>query len=280
MNNQVKRLKSNLLLLTIYIVLIGYTIFCLYPIYFTFATSLQENVDIFKIPPKYIFNPTLNNYFRVLYVYGFPKYITNSLIVSITAVSIALLMGIPCAYALARYKIPRSKDIAFTILSFRFLPTIAIGLPMYILYANIGVYDSLIGLILIYVVLNLPFTVWILRGYFSTIPKEIEEAGQIDGLTPMGVLVKVTIPLISFGIAATALICVILTWNEFLLALLLTGVNARTVPVQAMRFMGEISLDWGALCAAAVLITLPVFVIGIILRRYLIQGLTFGGLKG
>lgn len=272
--------RSKLITLIIYIVLIGYTIFCLYPIYFTFATSLQENADIFKIPPKYFFDITLNNYFRVLYVYDFPKYITNSLIASLTAVSVALLMGIPCAYTLARYNIPRSKDIAFTILSFRFLPAIAIGLPMYLFYVNVGLYDSLIGLILIYIVLCLPFAIWIMRGYFSTIPKEIEESGQIDGLTPMGVLIKITIPLLSFGIAATAMICMFLTWNEFLLALLLTGMNARTVPVQAMRFMGEITSDWGALCAAAVIIVLPIFIIGIILRKYLIKGLTFGALKG
>jgi len=264
----------------IYIPLVIYVIFCLYPLYFTINTSLQEHAEIFSIPPKVIFKPTLKSYVKVLTMYGFTDFMINSLVAVTSSVALAMTLGVPCAYVLSRYDIPRKRDIAYNILTFRFLPPIAIAIPLYLYYIKIKMYDTVAGLSLIYVVMNLPFTVWLTRGFFLAIPKELEEAAELDGCSKLGVFLRITLPLSLYGLASTALLCFILTWNEFLLALILTGMSARTLPVQSLKFAEAMGLDWGALCAAATIILLPPIAMGIFLRKYIIRGLTFGAIKG
>jgi len=271
--------KRALIIFGIYLALLIVSAFFFYPIFFAIVTSLQKRAEIFTLPPKLIFTPSITNYIKVVTMWKFDAYFMNSVIISTASVIGALLLGIPCAYILSRYDIPRKMDIAFIILSFRFLPPVAIAIPLYILYTKIGLFDTHLGLILIYIIMNLPFVVWIMKGFFDEVPIELEEAAQIDGYSRLHVFFRFTLPLVARGISATALFCLLLTWNEFGLALVLTGINARTLPVQALQFVASLGLDWGALTAAAIIIALPMIIFGIIIRNYLVRGLTLGVVK-
>ena len=262
-----------------YIILVVCLLFFIYPVYFSFSLAFMPRASIFKLPPNYIFQPTLDNFIKVVSMWEFTKYLINSTIISVVAVILSLVIGLPAAYALARYDIPKKGFILPTILSFRFLPMASVAIPFYILYVAIGLYDTQLGLILVYVLMNLPFVVWLIRGYILDVPKDLEESYEIDGLSKTQVFFRITLPLINRGLLATILFCFIFTWNEFGAALLLTGTNARTLPVQSLQFVASLGLDWGALCAAAVLIALPMIIFGLLIRRYLIRGLSLGAVR-
>lgn len=265
-----------------YAILIMCTAFFVYPVLFVLKTSFESQYTVRAIPPQYLIVPTLRNYIRATTLYEFQRYLINSVVVTILSVGLALLLGTPCAYLISgRWgNKRRSSDIAYTIFAGRLLPPTAVAIPFFLLYNSVGLYDTQIGLILIYITLNLPFVIWLMRGFYMEIPKEIEEAAEVDGCSKLSVFLKIVTPVSLYGLAATALFCMLVTWNEFNMALILTGVGARTLPVQALQFWGSLGLDWGAMCAAAMLITSPVLVFGVIVRRYLIRGLTFGAVKG
>jgi multiple sugar transport system permease protein len=263
-----------------YILLAILMIFFLYPIYFAIGyLAFQSNISIFAKPPTFIYTPTLNNFIKVINSWAFTKYLTNSVVVSICAIALSMIIGLPATYALTRFDIPRKGFLVSTILSFRFLPITAVAVPFYLMYVNVGLYDTQLGLILAYVLLNMPFIVWLMRGYFMDVPVELEDSYQVDGLSKTQVFLRITLPLVYKGLLATILFCFIFTWNDFAMALLLTGTNARTLPVQSLQFVASLGLDWGALGAAAILIASPMIVFGLIIRRYLIRGLSLGAVR-
>ena len=262
-----------------YIVLIILSIFFFYPIFWMVDLSIMPKAEVFRLPPRYLVWPSLSSYIKVVTMWEFTKYLMNSVITSSTSVILSLLLGVPCAYVISRYDFPGRQNSAFFILSFRFLPPVAVAIPFYILYTSVGLFDTITGLVLFYIVSNLPYVVWLMKGFFDAVPVEVEEAAEVDGYSKLEVFYKVTLPLVYKGLAATTMFCLLLTWNEFAAALILTGTNARTLPVQALQFVASLGLDWGALAAASMIISLPMMIFGIIIRNHLIRGLTFGAVR-
>lgn len=272
-------IEMKLKTLIFYILLAISLLFFIYPVYFAFNLAFMPRAAIFQLPPNYIFQPTLDNFVKVINSWEFSKYLMNSTIVSILSVSLSLIVGLPATYALVRYDIPKKGTILSMILGIRFLPITSVAIPFYIMFVTLGLYDTMFGLLLTYILLNLPFIVWLMRGYIMDVPTELEESYEVDGLSKTQVFLRITLPLVYKGLLATVLFCFIFTWNEFGIALLLTGTNARTLPVQSLQFVASLGLDWGALCAAAVLIASPMIVFGLLIRRYLIRGLSLGAVR-
>lgn len=262
-----------------YILLIACMVFFFYPVYFALSLAFQSNASIFTIPPNYIFTPTLANFEKVINSWEFTKYLTNSVVVSVSAVGLALLGGLPATYILTRYDVPHKGFMIGTVLGFRFLPPAAVSIPFYLMFIYSGLYDTLYGLIMVYILVNMPFIIWLMRGYIMDVPRDLEEAYEVDGLSKIQVFLKITLPLVYKGLLATVLFCFIFTWNEFGFALLLTGTNARTLPVQSLQFVASLGLNWGALAAASILIASPMIFFGLLIRRYLIRGLSLGAVR-
>jgi len=255
------------------------------------SSSFKLPKDILSIPPKIIFEPTIDNYKSVLLgtstvgktsmpqVVDFPKYLLNSIIVSFSATFIALLISVPAGYTLARYKFKGKATMGWYILITRMLPQFGLLIPFYIMFSRLGLIDTYIALILIYLTFILAFSVWMMKGFFQEIPHELEEAAQIDGCTRVQAIFRIVFPLASPGMAATAIFLIILCWNEFLFALILTGLNAKTATVAVYNFVTFREVVWGGLTAAGTLITLPIVIFFLIVQRNFIRGMTMGAIK-
>lgn len=263
-----------------YLILIIVCVIFLLPIYWVVTTSLKLPIEIFELPPKWIFVPTLENYIQLLKTVDFISCYVNSIIVASSSTILSLALGFPTAYALARFRIKRKEDIAFWILSTRFTPAVAIAIPIFILFQHLRLLNTYPALILVHTLMNLPLAVWMLRGFIESIPPELEQAALVDGCSESQAILRITIPLSLTGIIATGVLCFIFSWNEFLFALLLTGVETRTAAVMMYCFIGFSEIRWGQMCSAAVLVSIPVIIFGILVRKYLIAGLTFGTIKG
>lgn len=250
-----------------------------YPILWMILTSLKRRVDSFSLPPKYIFKPTLENYQDVLFNRGFINFFYNSTIITILATLFTILLALFAAYSLARFNFKGNKDIAYWILTTRMAPPIAVIIPIYIYFQRIGLLDTRAGLIIMYTAINLPFAVWMLRSFIMEVPVELEESAMIDGCSRFKAFFKIVLPLIIPGILATAVFCFIFAWNEFLFALTLTGLDARTLPVAATAFMTDRGIMWGSMTAMATVIALPLMIITVFIQKYFVRGLTFGAVK-
>lgn len=267
------RAKTTVIYLLVILVLLIFFI----PIYWMVTTSFKSGVDVFQY--SWFFKPTLENYKKVLNLGNFKNNYMNSLIIAILSTLLSIIIGFPAAYALSRFNIKGKDTLAFWVLSLRMIPPIVVAIPFFIIYQKLGLYDTLLGMILIYVAFNLPFAIWILRGFIEEIPREIEEAALVDGCSHKDIIFRVTIPLSLTGISTTATFCFIFIWNEFLLALTLTGVEARTVTVGVYNFIGFTEILWGQMSSASLLISIPIIIFGILIRKYLVSGLTLGALK-
>lgn len=269
-----EKIKKLVIYLLIAIVILIFFI----PLFWIIVTSLKELVDVFSF--SWRFQPTFRNYSSLLSDRQFKLYYLNSSIISLGSILLILILSLPAAYALARFGIPRKEDIAFWILSLRMIPAIVVVIPIFFMFKKVGLYDKYLGLILIYVAFNLPFAIWMLKGFIEEIPIEIEEAALIDGCSSFNVILKVTLPIFFTATVAITVLCFIFIWNEFLFASVLTGMYRKTLSVAIYNFIGFYEISWAKMCAAAILISIPVITIGIIVRKYLIRGLTFGALKG
>ncbi len=254
--------------------------FLYFPILWMVTTSFKYRMEAFKLPPEWIFKPTFENYVWVLTHSTVPRSYLNSIIVGFGSVSLAMLIGIPAAYALARFEIKRKEDLAFVILTARMGPPIGFIIPFFLMWRNLGMLDNPLALIITYLTFNVPLSVWMMRGFFEAIPKAFEEAAMVDGCTRLQAFLRVVLPIARTGIIATFIICLIFSWTEFLFALVLTYVSAVTLPVAITQFIAHQGILWGQMMAAAVLISLPVIVFAIIVHKYIIRGLTFGMVKG
>ncbi|GAI93764.1 unnamed protein product, partial [marine sediment metagenome] len=229
--------------------------------------------------PKFIFIPTLANYQKAITDIKFLFPLANSLIVAITSVGLTMILSIPAGYALSRGKFRRKNDLAFVILNSRMAPLIGVLIPFYLLFQKLHLLDTKLVLIWMYTAMNTSLAVWMMRGFFQDLPRELEESALIDGCSRFNAFLKIALPLCLPGIVATALLCFIFSWNEFLFALTLTSFHARTAPVAITCFIRYEQIEWGPLSASAIIVLIPGVIITLFLQRYLIRGLTFGALK-
>lgn len=256
--------------------------FCLFPLYMIVSTSLKPESDIFAWPPRWLFQPTLENYYDAIFVFGgggILRFMLNSIIITLVSTALAVLIGAMIAYALVRLKVAGGKHIFFFILSTRFAPPVAFIVPLYLMIQKTGLLDTHFALIIVYASMNLSLVVWIMRGFFAAIPIEIEEAAQIDGYTPLQIFRFVALPLVKPGLITTAILSAIMAWNEFLVATIMTQRTAATLPVYLGGFSGSMGLEWGPYLAVGTLAILPIMIFTIVLQRHLVRGLTFGAVR-
>lgn len=257
---------------------VAFAVFVAFPLFWIATMAFKTFGDIIAVPPRFIFSPTLDNFTEVLSS-GFPRYLLNSMIVSGGAVGLALLVGLPAAYVLARGRIRAREHLAFTFLSFRFAPEFAIILPLFAIYQRSGLYDTYWGLVLAHQLLTLPLVIWICRGFIEDVPYSLEEAALVDGAGPWHRLRHVVVPVIRPGIAAAVIIAFITSWNNLLLGLVLSGRNTTPVTMGILEAMTFDQIRWGEMAASAFIAALPGVVIAVYLQRHLVRGLTMGALK-
>lgn len=272
--------RSLPLVLLHYSMLVLLALLCLAPIVVIFATSLRQQVQIFGEPLNFLFMPTLENYRAVLQEDKLELYLGNSLFVGIVSTLITLVVGCMAAYGLARFRFPGRRSIAYTTLLLRTVPLAVLAIPVFAIWNQWGLINSLWGLVLLYVAVNLPFTIWLLYGFVLQVPAELEEAAAIDGCGPLRVFVLVFLPLMAPGLAAAAIFTFRIAWNEFILALVLTDRHTRTLPVAASLFITDMGVDWGKVMAMGSLIAIPPLIFTFVAARQIIGGLTAGAVKG
>jgi multiple sugar transport system permease protein len=271
---------SNKWLYIHYLVLLLMCFFLLAPIFIMFQTSFKVETQIFSVPPVWVFSPTIQNYTDVLVMDRFSRYLTNSLIVGVVSTFFTLTFGGMAAYALVRFKFMGKGVISITTLLLRMLPPAVLAVPVFVIWSDWNLLDKRTGLILVYVAMNLPFTIWILYGFIAQVPKELEEAAVIDGCNPYQVFFRVVLPLIRPGLAAAAIFTFRIAWNEFILSLVLTNRFTRTLPVATSLFLTDHGIQWGKIMAMGTLIALPPLIFTFIAARQIITGLTAGAVKG
>jgi multiple sugar transport system permease protein len=251
----------------------------LFPFLWMVLVSFRNRVDVLQ--PGNFFAPfTLLNY-RTLYTQGaLPVYFRNSVIVAVFTTVISLILGSLAAYGFARFNWKKREDRAFWVLSQKFLPAMAVVIPYFLMASLAGLLDTRLILIICYTTFNIPFTIWMMRGFIEDLPMELEEAAFVDGCNRFQVLLRIVFPLVLPGMTATAIFCVINSWNEFVLANFLTSIHSKTVPTSVMMYLSVSGVKWGEMAATGVLAVLPVLIFAICVQKYMIRGLTFGAVKG
>jgi multiple sugar transport system permease protein len=248
----------------------------LFPFFWLLQMSFRSNEDILGL--NLFFAPTLDNY-RALRVGQFPHSFINSALASGASTLLSLLIGVPAAYALSRVEVRARRQIALWVLATRMAPPIAFTIPFFLAYRHLDLLDTVTGLVIIYLTFNLALVIWMMRTFFDSVPRALEEAAWIDGSSVWGAFLRVTLPLAAPGLAATTVLCFIFSWNDFFYALILTRTAAMTAPVAIVNFMQYEGWEWGKIAAGGTLVMLPVVVFSVLVRRYLISGLTIGAVK-
>ncbi len=293
------------------ILVAAYAIITLLPLLWIIATGFKSSSDAIAYPPKVLFQPTLEGYVNLFttqtrqtpeflaenppttwyeeIVHGkgnviagpsrYGERFMNSVIIGFGATFLSVVLGTLAAYAFSRYRIPLKDDLLFFILSTRMMPPIAVAIPIFLMFRNLGLSDTHLGMILLYTAVNLSLAVWLLKGFIDEIPREYEEAALIDGYTRFQAFVKVVLPQATTGIAATAIFCLIFSWNEYAFAVLLTSGTAQTAPPFIPTIIGVGGQDWPAVAAGATIFLVPVMVFTILLRKHLLRGITFGAVR-
>ena len=254
------------------------------PVYWMITISLKTEIDQFAIPPKWFaFTPTLQHYYDAFVTRSFAQYLLTSAIVAVVSTACALVIGTLAAYALARFRLPYNLDrkLALWILSTRMFPAIVTAVPLFLMMRDLRLLNTKLALIVVYTGFNLPFVVWMMRGFFAEVPRDLEEAALVDGDSRLGALVRVVLPLVTPGLAATAVFCLIVCWNEFLFALVLTQTDAAmTLPVGIAGRVTQYEIKWGVMSAAGVVAMVPILIFALAMQRYLVRGLSLGAVKG
>jgi multiple sugar transport system permease protein len=245
-------------------------------------TALKETRDIYAVPAKLInFRPTLEH-LKDVFTSGSPVLsgLKNSVIVSAASTAIATVLGVPSAWAYSRFPIPFKKDQLFFILSTRFMPPVVVVIPIFLMFRDLALLDTLQGLILVYAAFNLPFTIWMMKGFIDEVPAEYEEAAMLDGYSRLEAFWRVTMPLLVPGIVATAVFALIFSWNEFVYAIfLITDPANRTAPPAIAGLIGGTTIDWGLVAASAMVFAIPVLVFAFLVRKHLVAGVTLGAVR-
>ena len=273
------RVSQNFQTVGQYVIIVLALAFFIFPIYWLFSTSLKTQVDIYAMPPKWAFIPTFKNYLHVFFNTQYPQLGFNSLITSLSNVALSLLIGTMAAYGIARFKVGGDK-LLFWFLSIRMLPPIVASIPLFLIAASLRLIDTKFILPILYLILNVPFVVWMMKSFIDEIPESIEESALIDGCTHWGILRRIVLPLAAPGLVATGVICFIFAWNEFLLAMIFTrSSSSMTLPVGISGFITEEQILWGYITASASIAAIPPLVLAWIFQRYMVRGLTFGAVK-
>jgi multiple sugar transport system permease protein len=291
---------------------IAYAVISLIPLVWIFMTSFRTPQDAIAYPPKVLAAPSLVGYVNLFTTRSrvsaeelaalppaatwyeglvreqqmilagpsrFTDRYTNSLLIGFGSTLLSVVLGTLAAYAFSRFRVPGKSDLLFFILSTRMMPPIAIAIPVYLMFRQLGLNDTHLGLVVLYTVVNLSLSVWLLQGFMDEIPREYEEAAMVDGYTRWQAFLKVVLPQAATGIATTAIFCLIFAWNEYAFALLLTSGKAQTAPPFIPTIIGEGGLDWPAMAAGTTLFLLPVLFFTVLLRKHLLRGITFGAIR-
>ncbi|NLX11981.1 MAG: carbohydrate ABC transporter permease [Chloroflexi bacterium] len=258
-----------------YLLILLVVVIFMFPVVWMALAAFQRQIDI--ISPGWGFEPTLRNFENVFGEYNFLRFMWNSFVVATFSTLLSLLLGLPGAYAIARF---HYDWLGMVLLAARIVPGITFLVPWYILFSRIGLNGTYEALILSHMLVSMPFIVWVMVPFFEGLPVEIEESARIDGATMLGTFVRIALPLAVPAIVTATIMSFIFSWNNFMFSLVLSGDDTRTLPVAIFNFMTYASIDWGGLMAAAVLITLPVLIITIFMQRYIVSGLTAGAVKG
>jgi len=261
-----------------YIIAIAALLFFLFPILWIFMTAFKTPAEFLKSPPVWFPKAPSLGYFEHVVRTGGLKVLANSLIVSASATLLSVTIGSAAAYGLARYKVG-GDNLPFFILSQRFMPPVAVIFPFVLAFKALKWVDTYQALIIVYLTFNLPYAVWMMRGFFKEIPVEIEESALVDGCSPLGAFWKIAMPLVKPGLIATSVFCFIFSWCEFFFAVCLTRSNAVTLPVYVVNFFGKMMVMWGEVGATSIITMVPLFAISFVMQRYLVRGLTMGAVK-
>ncbi|MBB4263919.1 carbohydrate ABC transporter permease [Bradyrhizobium sp. CIR3A] len=255
------------------------TLLFLFPVYWLFMISFKTPDEIYHVPPLWIPGQIQFSNYYVLFKDGDVLAILNSLIVAGVSSGIAIVLGTLCAYSLARFG-TGGENLAMWIISQRMIPPIAVVFPIFLIYVYLGLVDGYFGLILLYTAFNLPYVIWMMRGYIVDVPLELEESALVDGLNRWEVIWKVVFPMVRPGLMATSVFTFVFAWNDFLFALVLTRTEVITFPVMLTHYFGGQSNFWAKIAAMSVLGTLPIFVAVSVMQRYLVRGISLGAVKG
>jgi multiple sugar transport system permease protein len=294
------------------VLVVAYALITIMPLAWILLTGFKTPPDSISYPPKVVFSPSLEGYVnlfttrtrvtpetlaalpppanfaeaivrdRGMVIAGRSKFgerFVNSVVIGFGSTALSIVLGTLAAYAFSRFKVPMKDDLMFFILSTRMMPPIAVAIPIFLMYRQLGLSDTRLGMILLYTAVNISLAVWLLKGFIDEIPREYEEAALIDGYTRLQAFVKVVLPQAATGIASTAIFCLIFAWNEYAFAVLLTSGTAQTAPPFIPPIIGIGGLDWPATAAGATLFLLPVMVFTIVLRKHLLRGITFGAVR-
>ncbi|MFT5870714.1 MAG: multiple sugar transport system permease protein [Paracoccaceae bacterium] len=293
------------------VLVVAYAMITLMPLIWIISTGFKSPSDAIAYPPQVLFEPTLEGYVNLfttrtrqseeflaanppetwydrivaqydMAIVGPSRYgerFVNSIIIGFGSTFLSVFLGTLAAYAFSRYRIPLKDDLLFFILSTRMMPSIAVAIPIFLMFRSLGLSDTHIGMILLYTAVNLSLSVWLLKGFIDEIPIEYEEAALIDGYTRFQAFYKVVLPQAATGIASTAIFCLIFAWNEYAFAVLLTSGNAQTAPPFIPTIIGVSGQDWPAVAAGATLFLLPVMIFTILLRKHLLRGIIFGAVR-
>jgi len=271
-----KRRRAGRILSSILILLA--TLVILFPFFWILSSSFKKQVDIIASPPRLLsFAPVVSNYVRVFAEQNFPKYFVNSTVIGAASVAASLLLGLPAAYSIARF---RQRRLSVFILVARLMPGISFLMPWYIIFSRLGLMDTYAALILSHMLIVLPVVVWVMSSYFTSIPMEIDESAMVDGATRQRTLFSLILPLSGPGVVTATTLSFIFSWNNFMFSQVLSMERTRTLPIAVYNFVSYAEVDWGAVMAAAVAIMTPAIILTMIFQRYVVQGLTLGAVKG
>jgi multiple sugar transport system permease protein len=252
------------------------------PLYWTISTSFKPGSQLFTWPPTYIpFPPVLTNYEQLFTLQPILKYMGNSLIVAVVSMPISVALAALAAFGLSRFQFRGRNLLMFLFLAVRMLPALIIALPLFIIFQSLGLRDTILSLIIVYTAFNLPFNIWLLQGFFAEVPSELEDSAFIDGCSYWQLFLKIMIPLIAPGLVASAIFCLLLSWNEFSFALTLTyTIRSQTLPIAIAGMTSDRGTLFGQMGAIGTIATLPILAFAIYVQKYLVQGLTAGAIKG
>lgn len=272
---QIKKIK-----IITYLIIAIVLIVAIFPYFWLILTSFKAHHDVLSINQLQLFKPTLNNYVVAFIEKNFGSYVLNSLIIAFGSSALVIAVGTPAAYSLSRFKVFGGNHLFLYFLATRMCPPIVIALPLYIMFSKLMLLDTHIGLILAHTAFNLGLAVWIMRAFFADVPKELEERALVDGCSHFNVFRRIALPIVAPGILATTIICVIFSWNEFVIALTLTSSNAATLPVKIPGLVTHVGTMWAQVAAVTVIATIPIIVLAYFIQRYILMGLTFGAVRG
>lgn len=253
-------------------------IFVIFPFLWILLTSFKGRFEIASLVPHFFFKPTIENYHQIFVVDRFLSFFQDSLVVAAASTALAVFFGSMTAFSLTKYRVG-GNFLPFWILSLRMFPPIAIILPVYIIMIRLGLLDSYLAIIIMHTLLNLPFAVWLMNGFFQEVPTEIHESAMIDGCSVLKSFFRIMLPIVRPGITATAIFCLVASWNEFLFAMILSGRKITTLPVATAFYVTDRDILWGPMAAVGVTASIPIIVFTILIQKHLVRGLTYGAVK-